>query len=135
MSKFTMTHALAVAEKARRQDNRARKAQGLKPRPAAHPQLVQLTGADLDDAIELLAPKAKATPAPARKRTQAQARAEFAAAAKARKGTGVGGPEHTAARAQAMLMHKAAKAAGEKLTYRDACIACGTLPAREMANA
>ena len=52
MSTFILTHALAVAEQARRIDNRKRKAQGLAPKPAPHPELLRLTGADLADAID-----------------------------------------------------------------------------------
>ncbi len=64
-----------------------------------------------------------------------------------RKGTGVGGPEHTARRANASLLSRGAYIAfsngqddpnGEpiqKVTYRDACVLMGTLPAKEMAEA
>lgn len=127
MSNFTLTHALAVAEIARRADNRKRKALGQKPAKAAHPGLLKLTGPDLADAAELLAP--------APKRTQAAKPAPKAKAPKvnARKGTGVGGPEHTARRKAASEYRLEQFHAGNKITYRDACIAFGTLPAAEMA--
>lgn len=122
MSEFTLTHALAVAEIERRAKNR--KLPKGKRTKAAHPGLLTLTGPDLRDAVELLAPAKPAT-----KATKAKA----APKPNPRKGTGVGGPEHTERRRLASEYRLEQFHAGNKITYRDACIAMGTLPAAEMA--
>lgn len=153
MSNYTITHAVYVAEQARRtepkvgrtrcsamlagKDLRVPKAQ----RKAVEAVLMQMGTADLADAVELLTPApAQAAPAPAptapKAPTPAQlaARERFAEAAKARKGTGVGGSVHTEARKAATAYQTELKALGQKITYREACLAFGTLPAGELAQ-
>lgn len=145
MSEFTLTHAIAVAEQARRTEPKATRTRckamlAEKRVPKAHRDqaervLMGMGTADLADAVELLAPKAKpAKPAPKAKTTQAQARAAFAEAAKARKGTGVGGSEHTARRQAAFDHRKALFAQGTKITMDEALALFGTARARDMAQ-
>lgn len=145
MSEFTLTNVIALAEQVRRAGN-ARLAKdertsartmlaglakaGLLPKAqvkAAESVLMKMGTADLADAIELAPSTTQVqvpTPAPAKAKP----------APKSRKGTGVGGAEHTALRAEAKVYAAKQYKAGNKISYRDACIACGTLPAAEMAE-
>lgn len=53
---------------------------------------------------------------------------------KSRKGTGVGGSEHTQRRADARAWRIEQYHQGIKVSYRDACLHFGTLPAQELAQ-
>lgn len=127
---MSITATAARAEIKRRADNRERKAAGKKPKAAASPEAMRLGGAELREIAE----KAKAKATPARK-PKAKPTPKVKPAPKANvKPKRVAQPGKEARERATERKRAYWKATGENMTYRDACILEGTLPAREISE-